>query len=525
MCTSDYVHLCVEGQKSMTEKEMEDLLWDYCDEFFEQALVKFKRQPSSVVGRADLVFQTSTGGLLVVEIKRGRLPRQAVDQLLDYFGMMKRSYPNRSVDLMLIANVVPAERRHVCERLGIKWHEIPEDRFRRVARDCGYDFVSEKDQGVPVSVRPAVRGNRTANATRTVGVDPRRSEDADFGSIPETAWHGLANTYREAVTRSTEASDNYHLAGFLLAAGAGLGRSVFVEGLHGVRLYPNFYLFIVGRSTWSRKDTAIDRAERLINEASPDVEFHHSLPTSRKGLLRDVAGTPDGDGASAPSVVVREGYYVMRHLLFHKRGPQPTQVGQLLHSLFDSPERVDLNVLRRAEMPETPSCLSLVANADARPWLQGQDDERLERRLARCFMFVPGDRKPPMAVPDLPSEMHWNYVVLKLRKAFDFWRAKGRTPMRLSEHALNLHDDFCASLQVDTKDDLRSDLSKRYAEHMLRVAMVYASLDQSDSVEEAHARAAVELCEYLICSLRKIFRKEQPDSHGGRGRARRRIMR
>jgi len=34
--------------------------------------------------------QDRHGRLLIIEVKRGKLPRGAVDQLLDYFGMMKQ---------------------------------------------------------------------------------------------------------------------------------------------------------------------------------------------------------------------------------------------------------------------------------------------------------------------------------------------------------------------------------------------------------------------------------------------------
>ena len=55
------------------------------------------------VGRTDLVFEDRHGRLLIVEVKRGKLPRGAIDQILDYFGMMKRKYPHRGVEMMVVA--------------------------------------------------------------------------------------------------------------------------------------------------------------------------------------------------------------------------------------------------------------------------------------------------------------------------------------------------------------------------------------------------------------------------------------
>ena len=97
----------------MTEKEMEDLLWNYPDRFFREKLTPFRRQPSSTIGRADLVFTDDRGDLLVVEIKIGRLGRkemiEVMGQLRDYYGLMKNESPKKAVDLMLVAHDIPRE--------------------------------------------------------------------------------------------------------------------------------------------------------------------------------------------------------------------------------------------------------------------------------------------------------------------------------------------------------------------------------------------------------------------------------
>ncbi len=62
----------------MTERDMEELLWRFPEKFLNEPLEPFRRQPSSQVGRADLVFKDRLGRFLVVEIKKGMLPRGAV---------------------------------------------------------------------------------------------------------------------------------------------------------------------------------------------------------------------------------------------------------------------------------------------------------------------------------------------------------------------------------------------------------------------------------------------------------------
>lgn len=95
----------------MVEREMQELLWRYPERFLNEPLKQFAWETASDVGRADLVFEDRHGRLLIIEVKRGKLPRGAIDQLLDYFGMMKQKFPNRPVELMVVANSIPSERR------------------------------------------------------------------------------------------------------------------------------------------------------------------------------------------------------------------------------------------------------------------------------------------------------------------------------------------------------------------------------------------------------------------------------
>jgi hypothetical protein len=130
----------------MTEREMEDLLWAYPQKFVNEPLTQFERQPSSDVGRADLVFTDRIGRLLVVELKRGTLERGAILQLVDYFGMMKSRFPDKCVELMVVANRIPVERRLACEQYDVTAVEIPQKKFRDVAEEVSYTFKSESPE-------------------------------------------------------------------------------------------------------------------------------------------------------------------------------------------------------------------------------------------------------------------------------------------------------------------------------------------------------------------------------------------
>jgi hypothetical protein len=124
---------------------MEDLLWEHPEKLLGEQLKQFRRQPRrSGIGQADIVFTDRLGRLLVIELKRGKLSREAIGQLHDYFGMLKKEFPDRSVELMAVANEIPPERRIACEQYNIEPREISNKKFRDVANEVGYVFQSEQ---------------------------------------------------------------------------------------------------------------------------------------------------------------------------------------------------------------------------------------------------------------------------------------------------------------------------------------------------------------------------------------------
>ena len=148
----------------MVEKEMEDLLWNHPEKFFGERLKQFRRQPRSAVGRADLVFEDRLGRLWILELKKGTLGRDAVGQLVDYFGMVKNEFPTKPVELIVVANRIPQERRLACNHYDIDCYEISENKFHDVASEVGYQFDSEK--ALPEPARPISSSEVSSRSAR-----------------------------------------------------------------------------------------------------------------------------------------------------------------------------------------------------------------------------------------------------------------------------------------------------------------------------------------------------------------------
>jgi len=94
--------------------------------------------------------------------------------------------------------------------------------------------------------------------------------------LPAITWRGVFKDYRDMVASTTEAADAFHFATFLQVFGCTIGRRLFVD--HAMKMYPNFYTCVVGRSGLTRKDTAAARGRTVLDMLHAYSEDETSPP-------------------------------------------------------------------------------------------------------------------------------------------------------------------------------------------------------------------------------------------------------
>ena len=127
----------------MLEKDIENLLARYPDEFMRLKGLKLVGQQVKLDSYfADIIFQDKSLNKIVVEVKRGILPRDAIPQIMDYYGVIKLTQPETNIKLIIIANVIPKERIILLsERLGIEFIEVPITKLIKIAKKYNYIFL------------------------------------------------------------------------------------------------------------------------------------------------------------------------------------------------------------------------------------------------------------------------------------------------------------------------------------------------------------------------------------------------
>jgi hypothetical protein len=126
----------------MLEKDIENLIAKYPDEFFPSAGFKLIGQQIRL-GKcfADIIFEDKFKRKIIVEVKRGILSRDASGQVTEYYGLLKSEQPDSIVELILCANIIPAERKKFLEAVGIDCKELGINSILAIAAKYNYQFL------------------------------------------------------------------------------------------------------------------------------------------------------------------------------------------------------------------------------------------------------------------------------------------------------------------------------------------------------------------------------------------------
>jgi len=188
----------------MLEKDIENLLAKYPDEFVSG--LAFKGQEVKLGSlRADILFEDENKGeLVIVEIKRGILKRDAIGQIIEYYGLLKKQQPDKNIRLLLVANVIPRQMTtFLNEKLGVQFLEIPDFKIREVARKHSYRFLDSEKPELLQEYKGIVQKMDSEAGTRRVWIFQANPERYDIlnsladENLNEDVW--LVSRYQNEI--------------------------------------------------------------------------------------------------------------------------------------------------------------------------------------------------------------------------------------------------------------------------------------------------------------------------------------
>jgi hypothetical protein len=159
----------------MIEKDMEDLISAYPDDFFpHRSFVLLDRQRSFAgIGRFDLLFEDEFKTTILMELKAKTLKYDDATQVAKYRDELKRNGCT-NIMMWLVAPQIPSSVREFLDDKGIQYSEFHVAEFRLIAERHSFVIKSEAE---PERASPSVTSSGRAESV-VASRPPRRLRQA-----------------------------------------------------------------------------------------------------------------------------------------------------------------------------------------------------------------------------------------------------------------------------------------------------------------------------------------------------------
>ena len=187
----------------IAEKDMEDAIARDPERYLgEPGLELVERQYSVGEYRFDLLFSDRHGARLIVEIQRGTLDRNHTYKILDYYDAFHEKHPDQYIELMVVANRIPVERKKRLNASGVAFREIPEA-----------DFVSHRHGDMALSPpAPSAQGVKPITRDTAKESHPKDSKDLSRRDAPRPSHEAHVKAASDTTDGGSVLADNAPLS-------------------------------------------------------------------------------------------------------------------------------------------------------------------------------------------------------------------------------------------------------------------------------------------------------------------------
>jgi hypothetical protein len=317
--------------------------------------------------------------------------------------------------------------------------------------------------------------------------------------LAAAAFYGLAGQIVRIIEPNSEADPAALLVQLLAAFGNCAGRAAHfsVEADHH---YPNLNAVLVGATSKGRKGTSWAHVKRLfetVDEQWIDSCIQHGL-SSGEGLIwavRDIG--PNHDGIDDKRLLILESEFatVLRAMV-----RQGNVLSAVLRQAWDSG---DLRILTRNDpVKATRAHVSLIGHITAEELKRNLTRTEVANGFANRFLWVETNRSKCLPEGGRLDSDSFRSSISLLREALHF--AQSTDEMRRNDAASRLWHSIYEDLSSGSPG-LFGAVTSRAEAQVMRIGLVYALLDQSNTIAVEHLRAALAVWRYCEASARRIF--------------------
>lgn len=399
---------------------------------------------------------------------------------------------------------------------------LPEGEVVRTIRD-GIDAGLRSPRNVPVSngwVKPS-RPSPAKTATIPAAPPANESEDNDELDVtaepwpdpmPAEAMYGLVGDVVRAIDPHTEADPVAILFQFLVGFGNMVGRHAYYR-VEDTRHYPNLFCVLVGQSSRARKGTSWQRALRVLERGGDEDWAHTRIASglsSGEGLIWEVRDPPirrQNTRGGPPDAEADPGAADKRLLVIEEEFASVLQVGKregnilggVLRSAWDT--GVLRSLVKNNPARATGAHISIIGHITRTELVSTITNTQAHNGFLNRFLWVAVRRSK--LLPYGGQRVDPTPLAARLEEAFRFATHAERI-IEMTAAARGLWGVEYARLTAD-RPGLFGLVTSRSEAQTLRLALVYALLDESLEIDLPHLKAALAIERYVEQSAKNIF--------------------
>jgi hypothetical protein len=307
------------------------------------------------------------------------------------------------------------------------------------------------------------------------------------------AYHGLPGQIVARIAPHTEADPVAILAQLLVACGALIGRGAHyqVEATHH---HPNEFVVLVGTSAKARKGSSFDHIARLLSAVDPG--FASRLTTglsSGEGLVWAVRDPQDQDrGQADKRLLVVEPEFAS---VLKSTGRELSTLSPTLRSAWDG--RPLALLTRTAPARATSAHISIIGHITDTELRRHTTTVEIANGFLNRFLLLAVRRVRLLPEGGDPDPLKGSGLASYLTRVLKHAQTAGQ--LTLDPAARELWWQLYPQLS-EPGDGLTGQLTARAEAHTIRLALIYALLDDRREIQPEHLNAALALWDYAARS-------------------------
>ena len=329
---------------------------------------------------------------------------------------------------------------------------------------------------------------------------PEASLEKLHPTLSDRALYGVLGDIVKKVDPFTEAHPAALLLQLLAGTGTIIGRGCKLA-YNNTTHHTNLFTIITGDSAKGRKGTSLRLSRQTLRAIDPDWDEDHVISGLGSGQAIIGALRDDPNNTDKRLLIIEEEYSKLMEVM-SKSG---ATLSQTIRDVWDNG---NLHSSTKNCILKASNChVSLIGHITREEFSALMDRKKskldlkngLVNRVLWCFSH---QSKKLRRVEEMPKDL-LQPEHTKLKEAIASIRS-GEFTFSLSEEAWELMDQEMDSIEVGDYG-VSTDTDHRGTQHVLRIALIFALLDQDMEVKPDHLAAAIAIWNYCKKSARWVF--------------------